>query len=87
VSSTVSLYTIIKQNGSLTFAQSFQSLFSSTDLDFSGDGRFLYVLNPDINGKGTPGINVFRMNRRDGSLIPLPGVSGLPTSVDGLVAR
>ncbi len=87
VSSTVSLYKIDRRHGSVTFDQSFQSLFSPTDLDVSGDGRFLYVLNPDINGQGSPGINVFRRNERDGSLIPLPGVSGLPTSVDGLVAR
>ncbi len=26
-------------------------------------------------------------NRDDGSLTPLPGVSGLPESVDGLAAR
>ncbi|HEY4848133.1 MAG TPA: beta-propeller fold lactonase family protein [Methylocella sp.] len=87
VSSTISLYTINKRDGSVTFDKSFQSLFSPTDLEFSRDGRFLYVLNPDQNLKGTPGITVFRMNPRDGSLIPLPGVSGLPRSVDGLVAR
>jgi len=87
VSSTISLYIINKLNGSVAFDQSFQSLFSPTDLDVSGDGRFLYVLNPDINGQGSPGINVFRRNERDGSLILLPGVAGLPTSVDGFVAR
>ena len=29
----------------------------------------------------------YALEPRDGSLIPLPGVSGLPPSVDGLVAR
>jgi len=87
VSSTVSLYTINAQDGRVTFDKSFQSLFSSTDMDVSRDGRFLYALSPDQNGQGSPGINVFRRNPQDGSLSGLPGVSGLPPSVDGLVAR
>jgi 6-phosphogluconolactonase len=87
VSSTISLFPINKRDGSVRFDKAFQSLFSPTDLDFSADGRFLFALNPDQNGQGTPGINVWRMNPRDGSLIPLSGVSGLPRSVDGLVAR
>ena len=46
------------------------------------------MLNPDQNGQTSPGINVFQVNRpEDGSLTSLPGVSGLPASVDGLVAR
>ena len=71
----------------MIFAQSFQSLFSPTDLTIGRDGRFLYALNADQNGQGSPGINVFRVRERDGSLVALPGVTGLPTSVDGLVAR
>ena len=87
VSSKISLYDIDTRNGSVIFAQSFQSLFSPTDLTIGRDGRFLYALNADQNGQGSPGINVFRVRERDGSLVALPGVTGLPTSVDGLVAR
>ena len=58
-----------------------------TDMDFSRDGRFLYVLAPDQTMHSSPGINVFRVHPGDGSLEPLPGVSGLAGSVDGLVAR
>ena len=88
VSSTVSVYRINPQDASLTFAKAFPSFASPTDLDFSRDGRFPYLLNPDQNGQTSPGINVFQVNRpEDGSLTSLPGVSGLPASVDGLVAR
>ena len=87
VSSTISLYSIHAQDGSVTFVTSFPSVSGPTDLEFSRNGRFLYVLTPDQVGQGSPGINAFRANPRDGSLMPLPGVSGLPVSVDGLVAR
>ncbi len=87
VSSTVSQYGINTKNAILSFVQSFPSFASPTDLDLSRDGRFLYELNPDQNGQTSPGINVFRVNLPDGTLAPLPGVSGLPASVDGLVAR
>jgi 6-phosphogluconolactonase (cycloisomerase 2 family) len=90
VSSTISLYRINTQDGSVTFVRSFPSVTGPTDLDFSRNGRFLYVLVPnqfDPVEQAKPGINVFRANPRDGSLMPLPGVSGLPLSVDGLVVR
>ena len=87
VSSTVSVYKIDTQTASVTFADSATSFASPTDLDFSGDGRLLYVLNPDQHAQASPGINVFSVNKKDGTLKPLAGgVSGLPTSVDGLVA-
>ena len=42
---------------------------------------------PDENGQSSPGINVFSVNKADGTLTPLTGgASGLPTSVDGLAA-
>lgn len=87
VSSTVSLYGIDAKSGRVDFRASFESLTNPTDMAISRNGRFLYVLNPDQDGGGSPGINAFRLNPHDGRLIPLPGVSGLPTSVDGLVAR
>ena len=87
VSSTISLYGIDTKSGRVDFHAAFQSLIGPTDMDFSRNGRFLYALTPDQIGGGSPGINAFRMNPQDGSLIALPGVSGLPASVDGLVAR
>jgi len=87
VSSAVSLYRISARDGSVTLATSFASASNPTDLDFSRDGRFLYELRPDQNGLSTPGINVFRVHPSDGGLVALPGISGLPKSVDGLAAR
>ena len=86
VSSTISLYRIDAPSGRVTLIKAFQSLTGPTDMDFSRDGRFLYVLNPDQIGTN-PGVGAFRVNREDGSLTPLPGVSGLPAFVDGLAAR
>ena len=68
-------------------AGSFPSPTAPTDLDFSRDGRFLYALNPDQDGVASPGINAYFFNRKNGNLTPLPGLSGLPISVDGLVVR
>jgi len=88
VSSTEAVYTIDDQTGSVTLKEAFPSLIGPTELDFSSDGRFLYVLNPDeFNQSTLPGVNAFRVNRQDGSLVPLPGVSELPASVDGLAVR
>jgi 6-phosphogluconolactonase (cycloisomerase 2 family) len=87
VSSTVSLYRISARDGSVALITSFASASNPTDLDFSSDGRFLYELRPDQNGLSSPGISVFRVHPGDGSLVALPGVSGLPKSVDGLAAR
>jgi 6-phosphogluconolactonase (cycloisomerase 2 family) len=52
-----------------------------TDMAQSNDGRFLYSLN---NGNGT--ISGFDV-QEDGSLHPLPGTAGLPTSSTGLAGR
>jgi 6-phosphogluconolactonase len=88
VSSTEAVYTIDSETGSVTLDDAFPSLVGPTELDFSSDGRFLYVLNPnEFNQTIPPGVNSYRVNQQDGSLTPLPGVSGLPASVDGLVAR
>jgi 6-phosphogluconolactonase len=88
VSSTEAVYTIDGETGSVTLKEAFPSLVGPTELDFSTDGRFLYVLNPDEFNRSTPpGVNAFRVNAQDGSLIPLLGVSGLPASVDGLAVR
>jgi len=52
-----------------------------TDMAQSRDGRFLYSLN---NGNGT--ISAFRA-MPDGSLQPLPTLTGLPVSAAGLAGR
>jgi len=52
-----------------------------TDMAQSRDGRFLYSLN---NGDGT--ISAFVVNP-DGTLDPVAGASGLPTSSSGLAGR
>ncbi len=87
VSSAISVYSVNKEDGSVKHTRSFPSLFAPTDLGFSHDGRFLFGLDPDQGLKGSPGIRVWRFNPEDGSVTPLPGVSNLPRSVDGLVAR
>ena len=51
------------------------------DLALSDDGRFLY----DLRG-GNGSIGVFRV-RADGSLVSVPGVTGLPLGANGLAAR
>ncbi len=87
VDSMISLYRIAAFDGSVKLVTSFASASNPTDMYFSRDGRFLYELRPDQNGQSSPGINVFRVHPGDGSLVALPGVSGLPKSVDGLAAR
>jgi 6-phosphogluconolactonase (cycloisomerase 2 family) len=87
VSNTITVYSVNQKDGSVAFLRSFPSLIAPTDLYFSHDGRFLFALNPDQNLKGSPGIRVWRFNPHDGTVTPLQGVSGLPRSVDGLVAR
>jgi 6-phosphogluconolactonase (cycloisomerase 2 family) len=51
------------------------------DMSESCDGRFLYSLN---NGNGT--LSAFRV-RSNGSLQPLTGLSGIPTSAAGLAGH
>lgn len=51
------------------------------DLALTENGRLLYSLN-----SGTNSIGAFRV-RADGSLTPLPFVSGLPAGANGLAAR
>jgi 6-phosphogluconolactonase (cycloisomerase 2 family) len=86
VSSEITLYNVNLANGQITKMQSFPSPTNETDLDFSRDGRFLYALAPDETGS-TPGINAYAVNPATGALTPLPGVTGLPATVDGIAAR
>ena len=88
VSSTEAVYRVDVNTGSVTLNQAFPSEVGPTELDFSADGRFLYVLAPNEFNETTPsGVNAFRVNRKDDSLSPLPGVTNLPESVDGLAVR
>lgn len=86
VSSAVSLYNVNLLNGQITHAKSYASPTNPTDMDFSRDGRFLYILNPDQTGS-TPGITAYRVNPADGTLTAIPGVTGLPAAIDGIAAR
>ncbi|MBA3962769.1 MAG: beta-propeller fold lactonase family protein [Chthoniobacterales bacterium] len=86
-SGTISRYRVDRGSAEITLQGSFPSPTAPTDLDFSRDGRFLYALNPDQDGVSSPGINAFFFNHENGNLTPLAGVSGLPSSVDGLVVR
>lgn len=52
------------------------------DADFSANGRFLYVLNSN-----THEISVWKVRRRDGSLLAVQTVSGLPMSANGMAAH
>jgi DNA-binding beta-propeller fold protein YncE len=77
----------IAQDGSLTILDA-DGVTGSTgagsspiDLDFSDNGRFLYVLNA-----GTQTISAFALES-DGSLFPIGGASGLPMGAAGLTAR
>lgn len=63
VNSRVSLYRIAAFDGSVKFVTSFASASNPTDMDFSRDGRFLYVLAPDQTMQSSPGINIFRVHR------------------------
>lgn len=87
VASTVSIYSVNSQNASVTFLSSFPSPFSETDLGFSADGKFLFALAPDQNFKGSPGIRVWRFHPASGKVTALPGVTGLPRSIDGLATH
>lgn len=87
VSSTVSMYAVNSANATVSFLSAFPSPFSETDLGFSADGKFLFALAPDQNFQGSPGINVWRFQPANGNVMRLPGVTGLPRSVDGLATR
>lgn len=53
-----------------------------TDLALSRNSRFLYVLN-----SATGEIDIFKVSKSNGRLIPRGSVSGLPANSTGLVAR
>ncbi len=87
VSGVISVYSVNKEDGSVTFAHSFPSPFASTDLDFSHDGQFLFTVSPDENLQGSPGVLAWRFNPDDGTVTFLSSVRGLPRTIDGLIAR
>jgi 6-phosphogluconolactonase (cycloisomerase 2 family) len=87
VSGVISVYSVNKEDGSVTFAHSFPSPFASTDLDFSHDGRFLLAVDPDENLQGSPGVLAWRFNPDDGTVSFLSSVRNLPRTIDGLIAR
>jgi 6-phosphogluconolactonase (cycloisomerase 2 family) len=87
VSGVISVYSVNKEDGSVTFSHSFPSPFASTDLDFSHDGTLLFTVDPDENLQGTPGVLAWRFNPDDGTVTFLSSVRNLPRTIDGLIAR
>lgn len=88
VSSAVSVLRIDANSAKLTLLGAVRTGLNPTDMDFSVDNRFLYVLVPDQTELGVhAGINVFEVSQKDGSLTLIQTISGLPTTVDGIAAR
>ena len=86
VSSAITLYEVNLGSGQIRRVASYPSPTNETDLDFSQDGRYLYALRPDETGS-TPGINGYAVNPATGALTALPGISGLPATIDGIAVR
>jgi 6-phosphogluconolactonase (cycloisomerase 2 family) len=86
VSSAISVYSIDPTTEKVDLLGSVPSPTNPTDIGFSLDGRFLYALNPDETGNA-PGITAYRVDPKTGSLTPLPGITDLPNTVDGLAVR
>ena len=86
VSSAVSVYSVNPVSGKVSLVAGYPSPTNPTDMDFSKDGRFLYILNPDQTGSA-PAITVYKVNASDGTLTALPGIGGLPSTIDGIAAR
>ncbi|MGA2420933.1 MAG: beta-propeller fold lactonase family protein [Candidatus Acidiferrum sp.] len=87
VSGTEAQYRVDPDTARVAFINAFPSPTGPTEVDLSPDGRFLYVLVPDEFPQGAPGINIFRVNPLDGSLTPVPGITNLPSTIDGLIVR
>jgi 6-phosphogluconolactonase (cycloisomerase 2 family) len=79
-SGTVSRYRIA-HNGEIELLGNTPSGAVPIDATLTNDSRILYVLN-----SGAATISAFRTHA-DGGLTALPGVSGLPATANGLVAR
>jgi hypothetical protein len=86
VSSAISTYSIDPKSEKLRFLGSVPSQTNPTDIGASLDGKFVYALNPDETGY-TPGITAYSVDPKTGMLTPLPGITGLPNTVDGLAVR
>jgi 6-phosphogluconolactonase (cycloisomerase 2 family) len=87
VSSVTSTYGINQQTASVTLLNSFSSFSHATDLAFSQDGGYLFALAPDQTFDSSAEILVWRVNPNNGRVTALRGITGLPRSIDGLVAR
>ena len=86
VSSAISVYSIDPATEAVRLLSSVPSPTNPTDVGLTLDGKFLYALNPDETG-AAPGITAYRVDAKTGALTPLPGVTGLPNTVDGLAVR
>ena len=86
VSSAISTYAIDPSTEKITLVSTVASPTNPTDLGFSLDGKFLYALAPDETGS-TPGLLVYKVDQKTGALTALPGLTGLPDTIDGLAVR
>jgi 6-phosphogluconolactonase (cycloisomerase 2 family) len=84
--STLSVFSIDKQSAQVKLVNAFPASSGPTDFNFSHDGRYLFAVCPDEFNAGSPSIDVWSFNQNDGTAVKLQGVSGLPLSIDGLVA-
>ena len=86
VSSTISVYSIDPATEKLALLSTVAAPTTPTDLGFSLDGKYLYALAPDESGSA-PGLLAYKVDPKTGALTPLPGISGLPDTIDGLAVR
>ncbi len=86
VSSTISTYAIDPSTEKIVLASTVAGPTNPTDVGLSHDGKFLYALAPDETGS-TPGILGYKVDQKTGALTAIPGLTGLPNTIDGLAVR
>lgn len=86
VSSSISVYGIDPATEKVAPLSKVASPTNPTDIGITRDNKFLYALNPDETGS-TPGITAYTIDPKTGALKAIPGITGLPISVDGLAVR
>jgi 6-phosphogluconolactonase (cycloisomerase 2 family) len=70
----------LSRQGDLTLVDQTPTEGSPTDLDFSDDGKHLYVVNASSDS-----LSLYDVNH-DGSLVPVGVLEGLPASALGVAA-
>lgn len=86
VSSSISVFRIDPATEKVTHLSKVASPTNPTDIGITRDNKFLYALNPDETGSA-PGITAYMIDPTTGALKAIPGITGLPVTVDGLAVR